>query len=258
MRNLCNMKSESITKYWAEVFLFGIIVIAGFLDLWNLWNQGFSNPYYAAAVRSMLANPGLAFFNPFDAAGFVTVDKPPVGIWIQAVSAAMFGFSNWSVILPQALAGIGFADCGEDGETLGVRGKEFGTNTGRKRRCGWLDAVALRQAVKTGGIEGIALTKLDILDAFKELKICRAYKLNGKLIDYLPAGQQAQGAVEPVYDICEGWNCNTRGMRNWADLPSQALNYIRRIEEAIEAPVILLSTSPERDDTILMKDPFAD
>ncbi len=149
-------------------------------------------------------------------------------------------------------------DKGDEGELLGSRGKEFGTVTGRKRRCGWLDAVAVRQAVKTGGINGIALTKLDILDVFKELKICRAYKLNGKEIDYLPAGQQAQASVEPVYDICEGWNCNTRGMRSWADLPAEALKYIRRVEELIEAPVILLSTSPERDDTILMKDPFAD
>ena len=112
--------------------------------------------------------------------------------------------------------------------------------------------------MKTGGIDGIALTKLDILDGFKELKICRAYKLNGKIIDYLPAGQQAQASVEPIYDICEGWNTSTRGMRSWADLPAQALKYIRRIEELIEAPVILLSTSPERDDTILMKDPFED
>jgi len=149
-------------------------------------------------------------------------------------------------------------DKGPDGETLGVRGKEFGTVTGRKRRCGWLDAVAVRQAVKTGGIDGIALTKLDILDAFKELKICRAYKLGDKMIDYLPAGQQAQAAVEPVYDVFDGWECNTHGVRSWADLPARALKYIRRIEELIEAPVILLSTSPERDDTILMKDPFAD
>lgn len=149
-------------------------------------------------------------------------------------------------------------DTGEIGETLGQRGNEFGTTTGRKRRCGWLDAVAVRQAVKTGGIDGIALTKLDILDAFKELKICRAYKLNGKVIDYMPAGQQAQASLEPVYDICEGWNINTRGTRSWGDLPAAALKYIRRIEEMIEAPVILLSTSPERDDTILMKDPFAD
>ena len=149
-------------------------------------------------------------------------------------------------------------DHGEDGEKLGSLGKEFGVVTGRKRRCGWLDAVAVRQAVKTGGIDGIALTKLDILDAFKELKICRAYKLGDKVIDYLPAGQQAQAAVEPIYDVCEGWNSSTRGTRSWADLPAQALKYIRRIEEMIEAPVILLSTSPERDDTILMKDPFAD
>ncbi|MGB9152708.1 MAG: adenylosuccinate synthase [Alphaproteobacteria bacterium] len=146
----------------------------------------------------------------------------------------------------------------ELGELLGSRGREFGTVTGRKRRCGWLDAVLVRQAVKTGGIDGIALTKLDILDGFKELKICRAYKLNGKIIDYLPAGQQAQAQVEPIYDICEGWEETTRGVRSWAELPSRALKYIRRIEELIEAPVILLSTSPERDDTILMKDPFED
>ncbi len=149
-------------------------------------------------------------------------------------------------------------DTGEIGETLGRRGNEFGTTTGRKRRCGWLDAVAVRQAVKTGGIDGLALTKLDILDAFKELKICRAYKLDGKTIDYLPAGQRAQAALEPVYDTCEGWNSPTRGIRSWGDLPAAALKYIRRIEEMVEAPVILLSTSPERDDTILMKDPFAD
>jgi len=149
-------------------------------------------------------------------------------------------------------------DHGEIGEQLGQRGREFGTVTGRKRRCGWLDAVLVRQAVKTGGIDGIALTKLDILDGFKELKICRAYKLGDKIIDYLPAGQEAQAAVEPIYDICKGWEGSTRGLRSWADLPALALKYIRRVEELIEAPVILLSTSPERDDTILMKDPFAD
>jgi len=146
----------------------------------------------------------------------------------------------------------------EIGELLGTRGKEFGTVTGRKRRCGWFDAVMVRQAVKVGGIDGIALTKLDILDGLKELKICRAYKLNGKEIDHLPAGQTAQSQVEPVYDICEGWSESTHGARSWADLPSQAIKYIRRLEELIEAPVIVLSTSPERDDTILMKDPFAD
>jgi adenylosuccinate synthase len=147
-------------------------------------------------------------------------------------------------------------DHGADGDLLGTRGHEFGTVTGRKRRCGWLDAVAVRQAVKTGGIDGIALTKLDILDVFKELKICRAYKLGDKVIDYLPAGQEAQASVEPIYDVFDGWESNTRGVRSWADLPAKALKYIRRVEELIEAPVILLSTSPERDDTILMKDPF--
>ncbi len=149
-------------------------------------------------------------------------------------------------------------DFGEAGERLGTIGREFGTVTGRKRRCGWLDAVLVRQAVKTGGIDGIALTKLDVLDGLKELKICKAYKLGDKIIDYLPAGQQAQAAVEPIYDICEGWDESTHGVRSWADLPSRALKYIRRVEELIEAPVILLSTSPERDDTILMKDPFED
>jgi adenylosuccinate synthase len=149
-------------------------------------------------------------------------------------------------------------DKGEIGETLGARGKEFGTVTGRKRRCGWFDAVLVRQAVKVGGIDGIALTKLDVLDGFKELKICRAYKLNGKEIDYLPASQSAQAAVEPIYDICPGWEDSTRGARSWADLPSRAIKYIKRLEELIEAPVTLLSTSPEREDTILMRDPFAD
>ncbi len=149
-------------------------------------------------------------------------------------------------------------DKGEVGERLGSRGKEFGTVTGRKRRCGWFDAVLVRQAVKVGGIDGIALTKLDILDGMQELKICRAYKLNGKEIDYLPASQTAQAAVEPVYDICPGWEESTRGARSWAQLPARAIKYIRRLEELIEAPVTLLSTSPERDDTILMKDPFMD
>ncbi len=146
----------------------------------------------------------------------------------------------------------------EIGELIGSRGKEFGTVTGRKRRCGWFDAVMVRQAVKVGGIDGIALTKLDILDGMKELKICRAYRLNGKEIDHLPASQTDQAAVEPVYDICEGWSGTTHGARTWAELPSEAIKYIRRLEELIEAPVIVLSTSPERDDTILMKDPFVD
>jgi adenylosuccinate synthase len=149
-------------------------------------------------------------------------------------------------------------DTGDVGEWLGSRGKEFGVVTGRKRRCGWFDAVLVRQAVKVGGIDGIALTKLDILDGLKELKICRAYKLNGKEIDYLPAAQSAQAGVEPIYDTAPGWDDSTRGARSWADLPSRAIKYIRRLEELIEAPVTLLSTSPEREDTILMRDPFMD
>jgi adenylosuccinate synthase len=149
-------------------------------------------------------------------------------------------------------------DKGDVGKHLGTVGKEFGVVTGRPRRCGWFDAVLVRQAVKTGGIDGIALTKLDVLDGLPELKICRAYKLAGKEIDYLPAGQGAQASVQPVFDTCDGWKESTRGARSWADLPPNAIKYIRRLEEMIEAPVILLSTSPEREDTILMKDPFAD
>jgi len=149
-------------------------------------------------------------------------------------------------------------DKGEVGERLGTRGKEFGTVTGRKRRCGWFDAVMVRQAVKVGGIDGIALTKLDVMDGLKEIKICRAYILDGKTLDYLPAGQSEQARVEPVYDSFGGWDESTHGARSWADLPARAIKYIRRIEELIEAPVTVLSTSPERDDTILMRDPFAD
>ena len=149
-------------------------------------------------------------------------------------------------------------DHGEVGALLGERGHEFGTVTGRKRRCGWLDAVLVRQAVKICGIDGLALTKLDVLDGMKELKICRAYKLDGKIIDYMPSSQKAQAALEPVYETCEGWSDSTRGARSWAQLPSPAIKYIRLLEEMIECPVTLLSTSPERDDTILMRDPFAD
>jgi len=144
----------------------------------------------------------------------------------------------------------------ETGEKLGVRGHEFGTVTGRKRRCGWFDAVMVRQAIKTGGITGIALTKLDVLDGFDELKVCVGYEYKGEVIQHLPAGQTAQAEVRPVYETFEGWSESTQGARSWADLPAAAVKYVRRIEELIEAPVTLLSTSPERDDTILMKDPF--
>ncbi|MBV6633410.1 MAG: adenylosuccinate synthase [Alphaproteobacteria bacterium] len=143
------------------------------------------------------------------------------------------------------------------GQLLGERGHEFGTVTGRKRRCGWFDAVMVRQAVKINGITGIALTKLDVLDGMDEIKVCTGYKLNGEVIDYLPAAHKLQMAVEPIYETFEGWSESTQGARSWAELPATAIKYIRRIEELIEAPVSLLSTSPERDDTILMTDPFA-
>jgi adenylosuccinate synthase len=142
------------------------------------------------------------------------------------------------------------------GEKLGVRGHEFGTVTGRKRRCGWFDAVLVRQVCKVSGIDGIALTKLDVLDGFEEIKVCTGYTLDGDKLDRLPAGQNAQSRVQPVYETFEGWSQSTRGARSWVDLPAQAVKYVRRIEELIGCPVTLLSTSPERDDTILMKDPF--
>ncbi|MDE2162505.1 MAG: adenylosuccinate synthase [Alphaproteobacteria bacterium] len=144
----------------------------------------------------------------------------------------------------------------ELGERLGQRGAEFGTVTGRKRRCGWFDAVLVRQTVVTGGIDGIALTKLDVLDGFEKIDVCVGYKLHGKKIDYLPADAVDQAALEPVYETMEGWTESTRGARSWAQLPANAVKYVRRIEELIGAPVALLSTSPERDDTILVHDPF--
>jgi adenylosuccinate synthase len=143
------------------------------------------------------------------------------------------------------------------GEALGQRGREFGVVTGRKRRCGWFDAVAVRQAVKTGGISGIALTKLDVLDGFDEVKICTAYRRAGEIYNYVPAGMTAQAEIEPVYETAEGWRESTHGARSWPDLPAPAIKYIRRLEELIGAPVVLLSTSPERDDTVLVRDPFA-
>lgn len=146
----------------------------------------------------------------------------------------------------------------EIGKLIGERGHEFGTVTGRARRCGWFDAVLVRQTVKTSGIDGIALTKLDILDGFKEIKVCTHYLLDGKQIDRLPASQAAQARVVPVYETIPGWEGTTAGARSWADLPAQAIKYVRRIEELIGAPVALLSTSPERDDTILVHNPFQD
>jgi adenylosuccinate synthase len=144
------------------------------------------------------------------------------------------------------------------GQYLGERGQEFGTVTGRKRRCGWFDAVLVRQAVKVGGIDGIALTKLDVLDGLDALKVCVGYRYRGEVWDHLPAGVLDGDTIEPIYEQFEGWQDSTRGARSWADLPATSIKYIRRIEELIEAPVALLSTSPERDDTVLVKDPFAD
>lgn len=144
------------------------------------------------------------------------------------------------------------------GQQIGEKGHEFGTVTGRARRCGWFDAVLVRQTIKVAGIDGIALTKLDVLDGFDELKVCVGYDLDGERIDRLPAGQNAQERIKPVWETFEGWSQSTCGARSWADLPAQAVKYVRRIEELIGCPVTLLSTSPERDDTILMKDPFED
>ncbi|MCB8876630.1 adenylosuccinate synthase [Acidisoma silvae] len=144
----------------------------------------------------------------------------------------------------------------ETGKLLGERGHEFGTVTGRPRRCGWFDTVMVRQAVKVGGIQGLALTKLDVLDGLPELKLCVGYEINGQTVRHLPAAMGAQAAAKPIYETVEGWLDSTRGARSYADLPAQAIKYVRRIEELVECPVTLLSTSPERDDTILMKDPF--
>jgi adenylosuccinate synthase len=145
-----------------------------------------------------------------------------------------------------------------DGQRLGERGHEFGTVTGRQRRCGWFDAVLVRQSCAISGVTGVALTKLDVLDGFERVKICTGYTLRGATIDYLPANAAEQAECEPVYEEMDGWRQSTAGARSWAQLPAQAIKYIRRIEELIECPVASVSTSPERDDTILVRDPFAD
>ncbi|MCE2926388.1 MAG: adenylosuccinate synthase [Rickettsiales bacterium] len=146
----------------------------------------------------------------------------------------------------------------EVGANIGRIGNEFGTVTGRARRCGWFDAVLVRQAIKICGINGIALTKLDVLDGFEEVKICVGYRYQGKTYDYLPALQKIQAGVEPIYETMTGWSESTKGKRSWAELPAQAIKYIRRIEELIDCQVALLSTSPKREDTIMVKDPFVD
>jgi len=145
----------------------------------------------------------------------------------------------------------------ETGKRLGERGREFGTVTGRPRRCGWFDAAMVRQAVKIGGVKGLVLTKLDVLDGLPELKICVGYRLDGAVVKHLPAAMRAQARCEPVFETMEGWAGSTMGARSYAQLPAQAVKYVRRIEELVEAPVMMLSTSPDRDDTIALRDPFA-
>ena len=146
----------------------------------------------------------------------------------------------------------------EIGQRIGERGREFGTVTGRARRCGWFDAALVRQTARVAGIDGIAFTKLDVLDGFEELKICTGYKLDGEFIDHLPAGQGKQARIEPIYETLPGWSESTAGARSWADLPASCIKYIKRVEELIEIPIALLSTSPERDDTIIVHDPYED
>jgi len=146
----------------------------------------------------------------------------------------------------------------EAGRLLGERGREFGTVTGRARRCGWFDACLVRQTSKISGMDGIALTKLDVLDGFDEVKVCVGYRLNGKELDHLPGTHDEQAKVQPIYEVLKGWHESTQGARSWADLPAQAIKYVKRLEELIEAPVALLSTSPKREDTILVHDPFQD
>jgi adenylosuccinate synthase len=144
----------------------------------------------------------------------------------------------------------------EIGRMLGERGKEFGVVTGRPRRCGWFDAALVRQTVRTCGIHGLALTKLDILDGFDTIEVCTGYRLDGEEIDHLPAGEGAQARVEPIYETIEGWKEPTANARSWAQLPAQAIKYVRRVEELVGCPIALLSTSPEREDTILVQNPF--
>ena len=144
----------------------------------------------------------------------------------------------------------------EIGRRIGERGREFGTNTGRPRRCGWFDAVLVRQTARTSGIHGLALTKLDILDGFDAIQVCVGYELDGKPIDHLPAGEGAQTRIRPIYETIEGWKEPTANARSWADLPAQAIKYVRRVEELVGCPIALLSTSPEREDTILVQNPF--
>lgn len=184
----------------------------------------------------------------------------------QAASGAGIGPNKMNYILGIAKAYTTRVGSGpfpteqenEIGQTLGEKGHEFGTVTGRQRRCGWFDAIMVRQAVKINGINGIAFTKIDVLDTFEELKICVGYELDGKKIDYFPSGQEAQKSVKPIYETHKGWMSSTAGIQKWEDLPKEAVDYIHRIEELIETKISLVSTSPSREDTILLETPFED
>jgi len=193
---------------------------------------------------------------------FVTSSNTVAG---QAAAGAGFGLRGLGYVLGITKAYTTRVGSGpfptelenEIGALLGERGREFGTNTGRRRRCGWFDGVMVRQAIKIAGIDGIALTKLDVLDGLEAIGICTGYEINGEKFDYLPSSMAMQAAARPVIEMVDGWKESTEGARSWAELPATAIKYIRRIEELIEAPVTLLSTSPERDDTIMVRDPFA-
>ena len=206
---------------------------------------------------------GALLDNDFGTYPFVTSSNTIAG---QAATGAGMGPASIDYVLGIAKAyttrvGEGpfpTEQMNEVGEFLGTRGHEFGVVTGRKRRCGWFDAVLVRQMIAVCGITGIALTKLDVLDGLDEIKVCVGYDLDGEVIDYLPASMGAQARVKPIYETLEGWKENTAGARKWADLPAQAIKYVRHLEELIGAPVALLSTSPEREDTILVTDPFED
>jgi adenylosuccinate synthase len=204
---------------------------------------------------------GVMLDNDFGTYPFVTSSNTISG---QASTGSGVGPSSLGYVLGIAKAYTTRVGAGpfptelfdEVGDEIAKKGHEFGTVTGRKRRCGWFDAVLVKQAVKVCGVTGIALMKIDVLDGMKELKICKGYMLDGKEIDYYPAGQEAQARVTPVYETLPGWEESTYGAKTWANLPAAAVKYIKRIEELIETPIALVSTSPERDDTILVKDPF--
>lgn len=204
---------------------------------------------------------GIMLDNDFGTYPFVTSSNTLAGAAAIGSGMASFGYVLGITKAYTTRVGSGPFPTEQNnaiGELIGQRGHEFGTVTGRKRRCGWFDAVMVRQAIKIAGIRGIALTKVDVLDGMDEINICTSYRHDGKAYDYFPASQRVQAELEPVYERIEGWKDSTEGARSWAQLPAQAIKYIRRIEELIECPVAMLSTSPKREDTILVRDPFSD